>query len=249
MTDVAWSSVELAGALIPVAAYLAAARMGPRRGWEWPAWRVGAFVAAVALWAVVTCSAFDDQARRSLAWHMFQQMTLLLLVPPLLLAGRPLALLGHLTGRRPRRVPGPIVAWLVFVGIQWAVHIPPVLDWTVGRPLAEGLMHITLVAAGTLFFAVTMTPERRMAHPFAIALYLAAAMPTTDAIALWLILDPRVIYSSFAGPHAVADQQAAGVIMFAAGNVLLVAAGVVLGRYLWDGRPAARAVPRTAGLP
>jgi cytochrome c oxidase assembly factor CtaG len=245
MSDVGWSSIELAGGLIPVLAYLAAMGHLRRLGGEWAAWRAGAFAAAVAMWAAATCSAFDDQAGRSLAWHMTQQMTLLLLVPPLLLAGRPLALAGRLTGRRSRRVPGPIVAWLGFVGIQWMLHVPPVLDWVVGRRVAESLMHVALLAAGTLFFAHVMTPEHRMAQPFAIALYLAAAMPTTDAIALWLILDPRVIYSSFAGAHALADQQAAGVIMFAAGNVLLVAAGLVLGRYLWDGRPTSRAVPNT----
>ncbi|HET6848349.1 MAG TPA: cytochrome c oxidase assembly protein [Gaiellales bacterium] len=245
MSDAAWSWLEVAGALLPVVAYLAVMQRARRTGGGWPAWRAGAFTAAVGLWAVVTCTAFDDQARRSLTWHMCQQMTLLLFVPPLLLAGRPLALMRRLTGaRRATWVPGAIVAWVTFVGIQWVIHVPAVLDWAVGPRLAEGLMHLLLLAAGLLFFAAVMTPGHRIEHPFAATLYLAAAMPTTDAIALWLILDPRVIYSGFAGPHALADQQAAGVIMFAAGNVLLAAAAVVAGRYLWDGRPTAQAVPR-----
>lgn len=243
MSDVTWSGIEVAGALLPAAAYLVVMRHVRRSAGGWPAARAIAFVAAVAAWAAVTCPAWEARAERSLAWHMSQQMILLLLVPPALVFARPLELLRRVTGGGAWRPPGPVVSWVAFVGIQWALHAPPVLDAIVGRPLAEGAMHIALLAAGVAFFAQAAAPGSRVAHPFALALYLASAMPTTDAIALLLILDPHVIYSSFAGPGALADQQTAGVIMFAGGNVLLVAAGVIAGRYLWAGRPAAGAIP------
>jgi putative membrane protein len=243
MSELAWSDIEVAGALLPAVAYLVVMLHVRRFAGGWPAPRGLAFIAAVAAWAAVTCPAFDAQAQRSPAWHMSQQMTLLLLVPPALVFARPLELLRRVTGGIAWHPPGPAMSWIAFVGIQWALHVPPVLDAIVGRPLADGAMHIALVAAGAMFFAQVAAPGSRMAHPFALALYLASAMPTTDAIALLLILDPHVIYSSFAGPGALADQQTAGVIMFAGGNVMLVAAAVIAGRYLWEGRPAAGVIP------
>ena len=109
------------------------------------------------------------------------------------------------------------------------------------EPVAYGLVHWLLVAAGIAFFA--QSGAARM-HPLVLALYVAAAMPTTDAIGLVLLLDPRVVYPHYAGPGALADQQAAGAIMFGAGNVLLVAAAWIAGRYLFEGASSPSAPPR-----
>jgi len=139
------------------------------------------------------------------------------------------------------------VAWVAFVGIQWALHIPPVLDGIVRRQLWEGMMHIALIAAGAMFFAqVIGGGAGRLGNPPLAGIYVASAMPTTDAIALWLMLDPHVIYPAFTGPGSLAAQRLAGAIMFGAGNLLLIAAGVIAGRYLWDGSrttPGRRDVP------
>jgi cytochrome c oxidase assembly factor CtaG len=225
-------------AVVPAAAYLALVRRLRRAGGGWPAARTAAFVAAFAVAAVATSSIADDAARRSLAWHMTGQMALLLVVPPAIVAGRPLELFGRALGRRPSPAPPPAVAWIAFVGIQWIVHLPAVFAFALRAPGAYGLMHWLLVLAGVAFF--TQAGARRV-HPLALAVYIAAAMPTTDAIGLWLLLDPRVIYPHYAGPGALGDQQAAGAIMFGAGNLLLLAAAWIAGRYLWDGvsRPSA----------
>jgi cytochrome c oxidase assembly factor CtaG len=129
---------------------------------------------------------------------------------------------------------------MAFVGIQWLVHVPAVFAFALREPGAYGVMHWLLVLAGVAFFAEAAAGRM---HPLALALYVAAAMPTTDAIGLWLLLDPHVIYAHYAGPGGLGDQQAAGAIMFGAGNVLLLAAAWVAGRYLWEGvsRPSAPA--------
>jgi cytochrome c oxidase assembly factor CtaG len=216
----------------PAAVYLALVRRVRRAGGEWPAARTAVFVAAFAVAAAATSTAADDAARRSLAWHMTGQMALLLLVAPAIVAGRPLELYRRALGRRASLTPSPAAAWIAFVGIQWLVHLPPVFAFGLRQPAAWGAMHWLLVLAGIAFFA--QAGAGRM-HPLALALYIAAAMPTTDAIGLWLLLDPHVVYPHYAGAGALADQQAGGAIMFGAGNVLLLAAAWIAGRYLWEG--------------
>ena len=227
---VARIAVDSLNALVPAAFYLVAVRRLHRAGGEWPASRTVAFVAAVVLAAVATSSIADSAARRSLAWHMTEQMTLLLVVAPGVVAGRPLELIRRIGGPRIAHPPGPALAWTVFVGVQWLVHVPALLAFALRHSAALALMHWLLVIAGIMFYAQMRSTRL---HPLALALYMVSAMPTTDAIALWLLLDPHMVY-----PHyALGDQQVAGAIMFGAGNILLIAGAWIAGRYLWTGRP------------
>ena len=223
-------ALDSLNAVIPAAVYVAAVRRLRRTGGEWPASRAVAFLAAVVLLALATSSIADGAARRSLAWHMTEQMTLLLVVAPGVIAGHPIQLIRRAGGPALAHPPGPALAWVVFVGVQWLVHVPALLAFALRHSAAYALIHWLLVIAGVMFFA--QTGSTRL-HPLALALYVVSAMPTTDAIALWLLLDPHVVY-----PHyALADQQVAGAIMFGAGNILLIAAAWIAGRYLWTGRP------------
>jgi putative membrane protein len=227
---VATIGVDSLNAVVPVTVYLAAVRRLRSGGGQWPAARTAVFLAAVILAAIATSSIADDAARRSLAWHMTEQMTLLLVVAPGVVAGHPLQLLRRVGGPNIARPPGPALAWVVFVGVQWLVHVPPLLAFALRHSAAYALMHWLLVIAGVMFFA--QSGSARL-HPLALALYVVSAMPTTDAIALWLLLDPHVVYRHY----ALSDQQVAGAIMFGAGNILLVAGAWIAGRYLWAGRP------------
>jgi cytochrome c oxidase assembly factor CtaG len=223
-------ALDSLNAVVPAAIYLVALRRLRRSGDVWPAARTAAFLAAVALAAVATSSLADTAARSSLAWHMAEQMTLLLVVAPGIVAGHPLILIRKVVGPGVPRPPGPAVAWVAFVGMQWLTHVPALLDFELRHAAVYGLTHWLLVLAGVMFFA--QAGSTRL-HPLALALYMASAMPTTDAIGLWLILDPHVAYAHYAGPGGLTDQQTAGAIMFGAGNILLIAAGWVAGRYLW----------------
>jgi putative copper resistance protein D len=240
--------VELLDLALPAAAYLIGVHRLRRTGGTWPAWRIAAFAAALVAAVLVTSGGVDGRARDSLAWHMTQQMTLLVLVPPALLASRPVALFRAATGSAGGgRLPNPAAAWLAFVAIQWVVHIPAVLDRLVREPALNGVVHWLFVVAGAAFFVQAAPWAGSRLPPLVLALYLASAMPTTDGIAIWLMLDPHVIYFSFAGPGALADQRAAGFVMFAAGNEILVAAAWVAGR--WLGREWSSDVGRApAGL-
>lgn len=242
LTRIALDSLN---AVVPAAVYLAAVRRLRRTGTTWPASRTVAFLAAVTLAAVATSSIADAAARRSLAWHMTEQMTLLLVVAPGVVAGHPLELGRRVVGPNGiAHTPGPVLPWVAFVGVQWLVHLPALLAFALRNPAAFALIHWLLVIAGVMFFAQTTSTRL---HPLALALYVVSAMPTTDAIGLWLLLDPHVVYPHYAGSGALADQQAAGAIMFAAGNILLIAAAWIAGRYLWTGRPGSAGDRQLAG--
>jgi hypothetical protein len=141
VADAGLLALDSLNAILPAAVYLALVRRVRRQGGAWPAARTAAFVGAVVVLAVATSSVADEASRRSLAWHMTGQMAILLLVPPAIVAGRPLRLVGQALGRRVSLTPSPAVAWLAFVGIQWAVHIPAVFGFALREPVAYGLMH------------------------------------------------------------------------------------------------------------
>jgi cytochrome c oxidase assembly factor CtaG len=228
------------------AAYVAGAAVHRRRAGAWPARRTGMFLAAVLVLSVATSGAADAHARDALAWHMVQQMTLLFAVPLGLLAGRPDVLLRRVAGwdlRPAAGLPALGGAWAFFVGIQWFVHIPAVLDIAVRYEAAWAALHWAQVASGVVFFAnafaVALSGQR---HPFVIGLYLVGVMPATDVIGLWLLFDPNVIYQHYAGPGALVDQRRAGAVMFTGGMIPLFCTAWMAYRYLTPGgltrRPA-----------
>jgi cytochrome c oxidase assembly factor CtaG len=222
-------------AALPGAAYAIGAERVRRSGRAWPVRRTVAFLGAVVLLAAATSAAADDRASESLAWHMAQQMTLLFPVALGLVAGRPDALIG----RGVRWSPSAAAlgaAWLAVAGIQWVVHVPAVLEALARRPAALAAVHWLLVLAGVAFFASALAALRSGRFPPpALGLYVVSLMAGTDAIGLWLLFDPNVVYERYAGPGAVVDQERAGGVMFAAGMVpLLLGAGMA---YRWIASP------------
>jgi cytochrome c oxidase assembly factor CtaG len=222
----------LLNALVPGVAYVVAvARTGAAED-PWPARRTGVFLAALLLLAVATSGAADDRAKASLAWHMAQQMTLLFVVPLGAIAGRPDLLLRGGVRRAAGARAALGAAWLAAAGIQWIVHLPAVLDAIWDQPATLAAVHWALVAAGLAFFgcALAASSSGRL-HPLAAAAYVVSMMAATDAIGLWLLFDPLVVYDRYAGPGALADQRRAGAVMFASGMVpLLLAARMA---YAW----------------
>jgi cytochrome c oxidase assembly factor CtaG len=194
---------------------------------SWPARRTAAFLLALLVLGAATSGAADTRAQVSLAWHMAQQMALLFLVPPGLVAARPDLLAGSRRTWRPSSA-ALAAAWIAMAGVQWVVHVPAVLESLARRPAGLAAVHWALVAAGAAFFgcAFAALASGRL-HPLAVGLYLVAIMAGTDAIGLWLLFDPHVAYDRYAGAGALADQHRAGGVMFAAGMVpLAIAAGI-----------------------
>ncbi|MGH9206209.1 MAG: cytochrome c oxidase assembly protein, partial [Acidimicrobiales bacterium] len=120
--------------------------------------------------AVALLSPLDALAQLRLSMHMIQHELLMVVAPPLLLLGRPLAvaLWGLPAGARSwaaqslrRRAPlrrafdrltSPLVAWGVSTAVLWAWHIPAAYDAVEANGLLHDAQHVCFFASGLLFW-------------------------------------------------------------------------------------------------
>lgn len=129
------------------------------------------FRAGLALLVLVLESPFDTFTQRSFAWHMTQHMVLLLVVPPLVLAGRPWRRLydglpaalrrllpagGSASGpwRHSRAVLGnDKLALGIFAAYLWTWHLPSFFDATLRNGTLHDLEHLGYLAVGMLYWS------------------------------------------------------------------------------------------------
>lgn len=108
--------------LLPVAATMMAAiyLLGASRLWRqrrrWSVLRTVSFVSGCAVLAAVTGLAVEDYGEALLSVFMFQQLTLMMAIPPLLVLGSPGALLLRAT---PHRGVGRSILRLAHGALRW----------------------------------------------------------------------------------------------------------------------------------
>lgn len=207
-------------------------RAGPGRGVS----GIGAAAFALALVLLVLALVWplDAFGEWSLAAHMAQHMLLLALVPPLLLAGRPLAVQAAWWPRiwlqRLHRGTARPQAWLVAslaaaaiahgaVMLLW--HLPAVTALALADESVHYLMHASFLLAGLWFWASLWRCLReRIAGVGAGLVALLTVMIQMGLMGGLLTFSPRVLYPVYAerapqlGLDALADQQLAGLIMW-----------------------------------
>lgn len=206
---------------------------------------LGLGAAAFALALVWPLDAYGEW---SLAAHMGQHMLLLALVPPLLLAGRPVAGIAHALprgwSRRLHAWADPVHRWCadrlgmatVAHGAVMAVwHFPAAIAVALSHPLLHMLMHASFLLAGLWFW---MAVWRRIREPQVGAgagvVALAAMMMVMGFTGALLTFAPRVLYPVYAlrapqlGLDPLADQQLAGVLMWVPSCLPYLAGGIWL---------------------
>ena len=210
-------------------------RFGPRR----PA----AFMAGLASVILALCSPVDALGRHLLQAHMVQHMLLMLIAPPLLWAGAPLAplLLGMprllrravatlLAAPPMRRLTAflchPAVSWTAFVAAFWLWHLPASYELALASNLWHHVEHLCFFTTALLFWrpVVLAWPARSPWPRWAMIPYLVLAELQNTVLAAILTFSDRVIYSSYAAQRlgslsALEDQSIAGVIMWVPGSV------------------------------
>lgn len=223
-------------------------RAGPGRGVT--AAELLAFVAGVTALFLAMVWPLDALGERSLAAHMGQHMLLLAFVPPLLLAGRPLAVIAHavpprwsmaLHRRWPHRVAngaqalGPACAAQLAVMALW--HLPTATAAALRSDGIHWLMHGSFLLAGFWFWAALWHRVRDPGAGVGPALVaIVAVMMPMGFIGALLTFSRRVLYPVYAdralalGLEAIADQQLAGLIMWVPASVPYVIGGLWLMR-------------------
>jgi cytochrome c oxidase assembly factor CtaG len=214
------------------------ARRHPAR--PWPSWRAAMFLGGLAVVVIATESGIGvyDEV---LFWdHMMQHLLLLMIAPPLLVAGQPFTLLLH-ASRNPlhtwakramRSRVVSVLTWPPFGLAAYAItvagtHLTALTGRILTNPFLHAAEHVLYLLVGYLFFLPLLGREPirwRVSYPPRL-LVLALAMPVDTFTGL--VLGYASTGVGTAGPRPpgspgpVADVHWAGAIMWIGGDAIM----------------------------
>src|SRR5262245_51152185 len=201
-------------------------------------------MAGLACLLVAGSAPLETLAQRRLSAHMIQHMLLMMVAPPLLWMGAPVApvLLG--LPKNVRQVAAAGLAWLpvrrlirvladpwlglgAFLVAFWAWHVPGLYDLALRSHFWHHVEHACFLVTAMLFWrpVILAWPARSTWPRWAMIPYLVIADLQNSVLAAILTFSDRVIYAAYATPHgtwdgsALEDQAIAGVIMWVPGSV------------------------------
>ncbi len=228
-----------------------------------PPWRVAAFGAGLLTVLAAEHGPLHALAEGSFAGHMTQHMLFLLGSGPLLAvgaAGLPLSLAAPLALRRRlarwragralrwtrRPVAGALLAGAAQAIVLWFWHLPGAYVAAVDHPVLHATEHLCFVAVSWWFWTPVLGATRHRSPAPVAVLLLAGTMLPASALGAVLTFAPQPVYPlRVFGADPLADQQLAGLLMWAPMDVVVIL--VSLGLFLrWlirldqarpDGRP------------
>jgi cytochrome c oxidase assembly factor CtaG len=216
---------------------------GPRSRMPRRAFLLGLSVVLLAL-----TGPLDAAVARSFSLHMVQHLALTMVAAPLLVLGAPIRLVLQAWPGSPRRalarvlrspavrlLSHPLVGWSLFFLVLWGAHLTGWFEASLRNDGVHALEHAAFLGTALLFWMPVVHADplaRPMPYPARI-LYLFAAMPAMAFLGLAIVSARDILYPSYAQiegvARALADQRAAGAIMWAGTMFLLVPSlGVVL---------------------
>lgn len=271
----AWNlKADIAGG-IALAALLYAAgawKMRARERFSIP-WRHAAFFAGLTALFVALQSPLDALAEHSFFMHQLQHLLLQTVAPlllmlaapqPALLAGFPpslrRAMVAPVLGSRPvRAVFGflvqPWIAALLLVASLYAWHWPAYHDLALRDEPVHYLMHVTMLAAGLLFFSCILDPRPApLGARYGTRINaLWASMTACMLLGAGLALKSTALYPAYDDLgrlfdlSALADERLGGLIMWIPGSAAWLPAFLVLLRR-WDTQELRMHDRRTRGI-
>ena len=220
-----------------------------------------AFFAGLGVVVIALTGPIDAAVTTSFSIHMVQHLLITMVAPPLLLLGAPITLALQAWPGTPRRwllatlrsgparlFSNPLVAWALFFVVLWGIHFTGIYEAALHNNGLHALEHLALLVTALLFWMPIVRADPApsgLSYPARI-LYLFAAMPAMAFLGLTIVTSRHVLYPTYAHAdgvaRALADQGAAGAIMWAGTMVLIVPAlGFVLLDWMRaDEREAAR---------
>ena len=225
--------------------------------------RAGWFLAGVFVLLFALDSPLDTLADTYLfSAHMAQHLLLLLIVPPLLLAGTPASLLepawqSARIRALARALGRPVVAWALGVGTIWIWHIPALFNATLDSAGVHLIEHLSFLVTGVIFWWTILAPlrEARLA-PAPAMIYLLAAALACSVLGIVLTFARAGLYPAYLLPvdplglkpliragwklSPETDQEIGGLLMWIPGGLVYLCAmlGVLMRWYRWDEQDA-----------
>jgi cytochrome c oxidase assembly factor CtaG len=216
------------------------ARRHPAR--PWPIWRTAMFGGGLLVLVLATQSgigAYDDVLFYD---HMIQHLLLLMVVPPLLIAGQPLTLLLHAsrnplhawTKRVLRSRVASFLTWPVFGAVAYALgvmaaHLTAIANYVERNQTAHNAEHALFVIIGYLFYLPLIGSEPirwRLSYPVRfVVLVLLMPIDTFTGLALGygsasspgVPVGPRPAWA----PSPVSDLHLGGAVMWIGGDAIM----------------------------
>jgi cytochrome c oxidase assembly factor CtaG len=233
------ASVVLAGGLYGWGV-VRVARRHPAR--PWPAWRTAMFGAGLAVVVLATQSGigvYDDL----LFWdHMVQHLMLIMVAPPLLIAGQPITLLLHAsrnplhtwTKRLLRSRIATFLTWPVFGALAYAAaiaaaHLTGIANLVERNQTVHNLEHALFLIVGYLFFLPILGREPirwKLSYPVRfVTLVLIMPVDTFTGLVLGygsasspgVPVGPRPAWA----PSPVQDLHLGGAVMWIGGDCIM----------------------------
>ncbi len=239
-------------ATVALAAYLSGvSRFRSLRQRPWPRVRTVWFAGAIVAGVLAIESPLDAAGDASFAPHMVQHLILTDVTAPLLLLGAPLLLvLGVAPSRIARRIVEflksplggvlafPVLTWSAFMLSLWLLHYTGFFEAALEYEPVHVLEHAIYIGTALLFWfpviAIGPTPWSHGALAFPLRLlYLFVAMPAEGMLGFTINSARHVLYPHYAAA-GLADQQAAGEIMWIGGTLVMFVAFMIVG-YEWAG--------------
>ena len=243
---------------------------------RFPGWRRGAFLAGIGALLLALASPLDAFADLLLQFHMAQHWLLMMVAPPLLwlgaptiplMRGLPRRWLTHGLGpflawpalqRGLRRLTNPVFAWLAWAGMTLLWHSPTAYQAALRSTFWHDVEHLSFLTASLLFWYSILEPwpARRRGPRLARALSLGLAALFNTIFSASFAFSSRVFYPAYEiGPKPwdidpLADQNAAGGLLWVAASIpMLVAAVLLVATELEGSRDRRRRAPAMPTAP
>jgi putative membrane protein len=214
-----------------------------------PLSRLVSFLAGLAVIEYALQGPVDHYESILFADHMSQHLLLMMVAAPLLVMGAPVTLLLRVASPRARTrwimpllhsrlvrlVSHPIVASVLFAGILWVTHFSSVYELSLENDTVHNAEHLAYLAASLLFWwpMVGRDPSPwNVSHPLRLVVMLLQ-MTQGAFLGIAIMNAGAPLYAHYADLQLtwitpLADQQLAGAIMWGAGGLGFLAAGLVI---------------------
>jgi putative copper resistance protein D len=210
-----------------------------------PAYRHWAWGGGLAAIVLALLSPIETYSGALLTVHMLQHLLLQFVAAPLLLLAAPVTLLLRAADQDTRRallvvlhsravkvLTFPLLTWFLFAAVNWGWHLSDLYDYALEVDWVHYLQHAMLFGAALLFWFPVIGADPgpwRLPYP-ARLFYLFLAMPQNSFLGVAIMNASHVLYPHYAtlvrdwGPDPLADQQAAGTLMWVWGDLTFLLA-------------------------